>query len=300
MPSHIFSTMGMWQEAIDTNLAADRANIAYISSTTPALANNVSGIVGRYHALDFLTYAYLQLGQDSRVREIVDQRNRLGQMTPESNITAHTAFAAIVVRYAIERGAWKEAAALTPIRTPYPQAEAIVWFGRIVGAARSGERDAAAGDLLQLSRLQRELAGPSGDPYWAEQVGILETAATAWIDLANGRTAAAVTGMRSAADREDHTEKHVGMENRLWPLREQLAEVLLEARRPGEAVKEFEASLRKVPNRFRSLAGAARAAAEAGDRRTAESFYRQLVTQAAKADGDRPELKTANAYLAAR
>jgi len=299
MPSHIFSTMGMWQEAIETNLAADRANISYFSSTTPALANNVSAIVGRYHALDFLTYAYLQLAQDGRAREILDQRNRLGQMPPESNITAHTAFAAIPVRNAIERGAWKEAAAIAPIRTPYPQAEAIVWFGRVVGAARSGDRQAASDDLRQIARLQRDLAAPTGDPYWAEQVAILETAATAWVDLASGRTAEAVSGMRSAADREDHTEKHVGMENRLWPLREQLAEVLLEAGQPREALKEFEASLRKVPNRFRSLAGAARAAAAAGDRRAAESYYRQLLTLAAKADGERPELKAASAYLAA-
>ena len=105
--------------------------------------------------------------------------------------------------------------------------------------------------------------------------------------------------MRSAADHEDHTEKHVGMENRLWPLREQLGEVLLEARRPAEAVKEFDASLRKVPNRFRSLAGGGRAAAEAGNRPAAESYYRQLLTLAAQSDGDRPELKAATAYLAA-
>ncbi|MEO7274142.1 MAG: hypothetical protein ABIX28_26130, partial [Vicinamibacterales bacterium] len=124
--------------------------------------------------------------------------------------------------------------------------------------------------------------------------------ATAWVDLASGRTTEALSGMRSAADREDHTEKHVGMENRLWPLREQLAEVLLEAKRPAEAVKEFAASLRKVPNRFRSLAGAARAASEAGNRPAAEAFYRQLLTLAAQADGERPELKTATAYLAAR
>jgi tetratricopeptide (TPR) repeat protein len=298
MPSHIFSTMGMWQEAIATNLAADRANISYFSSTTPALASNVSAIVGRYHALDFLTYAYLQLAQDGPAREILEQRNRLGQMTPESNITAHTAFAAIPVRNAIERGAWQEAAAIPPIRTPYPQAEAIVWFGRIVGAARGGNGQAATGELPQLARLQRDLAAPTGDPYWAEQVEILETAATAWVDLANGRTAEAVSGMRRAADREDHTEKHVGMENRLWPLREQLGEVLLEAGRPREALTEFEASLRKVPNRFRSLAGAARAAIAAGDRPAAESYYRQLLTLAANADGERSELKAARAYLA--
>ena len=106
--------------------------------------------------------------------------------------------------------------------------------------------------------------------------------------------------MRNAADREDRTEKHVAMENRLSPMRELLGELLLEAGQPADAVREFERSLLTVPNRIRSLAGAGRAASNIRDRRLAASYYRQLLALAANADGDRPELGAARQFLASR
>ena len=300
MPSHIFSTLGMWPDAIQTNLVADRANIAYAETTNPKAAANTATIITRYHALDFLTYAYLQLAQDRRAKAILDQRNMIAVMSSEERITAHTAYAAIPVRYALERGAWKEAATLAPIRTPFKEAEAIVWFGRVVGAARGDDRAAATRDLAELSRLRQELTAPGADPYWAEQVAILEKAAGAWVALGESRTEDAVAAMQEAANREDRTEKHVAMENRLWPMRELLGELLIETGRPREALREFERSMRVVPNRFRSLAGAARAASDAGNRRLALTYYRKLLTQAANAEGDRPELETARRFVASR
>ena len=300
MPSHIFSTLGMWPDAITTNLVADRANISYATTSNAAAAANTPAITSRYHALDFLTYAYLQLAQDRQAKSILDQRNTIPVMPAEERITAHTAYAAIPVRYAIERGAWKEAAAIDPIRTPYKEAEAIIWFGRAIGAARSGDAVAAKRDLAQLSRLHQELSVPSADPYWAEQVGIQEMAASAWLALAESRSDDAVAAMRTAADREERTEKHVAMENRLWPMRELLGELLLEAGRPRDALREFERALRTVPNRFRSLAGAARASAELRNSRLAASYYRKLSTLAAVADSDRPEITAARQFLAGR
>src|SRR4030095_16263992 len=98
---------------------ADRANISYSTTTNPKAATNTASIIARYHALDFLTYAYLQLAQDRQAKAIVDQRNMIATMPSEERITAHTAYAAIPVRYALERGAWKEDAALPPIRTAF-------------------------------------------------------------------------------------------------------------------------------------------------------------------------------------
>ena len=103
--------------------------------------------------------------------------------------------------------------------------------------------------------------------------------------------------MTSAADREDLTEKHVAMENRLSPMRELLGELLLEADEPDRALREFERSLVSVPGRFRSIAGAATAAAAAGKARTAAKYYRELLTLAETGDGDRPALQTARAFL---
>jgi len=296
MPSHIFSTLGMWPDAIRSNLAADAANRAYAVSTSPSAAANPAAIVARYHNLDFLTNAYLQLAQDRRAKAVLDERNSIGALPPGAGMTSQTGFAAIAVRYAFERGAWKEAAMLPPMNTPVKQADAIMWFGRAIGAARSGDIPGSKQNLSQISRLQKELAS-AGDPYWAEQAGIQETAASAWIALAENNSTQAISLMENAADREDRTEKHIAMENRLSPMRELLGELLLAADKPAEALREFERSLKVVPNRFRSLAGAGQAAAQAGNRRLAQSYFNQLLSLAANADSERPALSAARTFL---
>ncbi len=287
MPSHIFSMLGMWPEAIRSNRAA---------AATLGAGANPAGISGRYHAWDFLTYAHLQLLQDRAAKAIVDQCSSTAEFPAGERITGHMAFAAIPVRYAIERGAWNEAATLRPIKTPFPQAEAIVWFGRALGAARSGDIIEAKQDIRQISRLRRNLTS-AGDGYWAEQVGIQETAASAWVALAEEKTEQAVSLMRNAADREGRTEKHVAMENRLSPMRELLGELLLEAENPREARREFERSLRTVPNRFRSLFGAGQSAARVGNRRLAKSYYRRVLSLTVYADTERLTLSVARSFL---
>ncbi len=296
MPSHIFSTLGMWPDAIRSNLAADAANRAYAISTSPSAAANPAAIVARYHNLDFLTNAYLQLAQDRRAKAVLDERNSIGALPPGAGMTSQTGFAAIAVRYAFERGAWKEAAMLPPMNTPVKQADAIMWFGRAIGAARSGDIPGSKQNLSQISHLQKELAS-AGDPYWAEQAGIQETAASAWIALAENNSTQAISLMQNAADREDRTEKHIAMENRLSPMRELLGELLLAADKPAEALREFERSLKVVPNRFRSLAGAGQAAAQTGNRRLAQSYFNQLLSLAANADSERPALSAARTFL---
>ena len=296
MPSHIFSTLGMWHDAIRSNLAADAANRAYAASTNPSAAANPAAVSARYHNLDFLANAYLQLSQDQRAKTVLDERNSIGTLPAGAGMTSQTGFAAIAVRYAIERGSWKEAAMLPPMNTPFKQADAIIWFGRALGAARSGDIAGGKQNLSQISRLQQELAS-AGDPYWAEQVGIQETAASAWIALAEKNPSQAITLMQSAADREDRTEKHIAMENRLSPMRELLGELLLAADKPAEALREFERSLRVVPGRFRSLAGAGQAAVRTGNRRLAQSYFNQLLSLAGNADSERPALNAARSFI---
>jgi len=296
MPSHIFSTLGMWEDAIQSNLAADAATRSYTASTNPSAAANPATIAARYHNLDFLTNAYLQLGQDQQAKAVVDERNSAGTLPSSAGMTSQTGFAALAVRYAFERSAWKEAAMLTPIDTPFKQADAIIWFARAVGAARSGDITGSKESRDQISRLQKELAS-AGDPYWAEQVSIQETAASAWIAFAEGNSGQAIALMQKAADIEDRSEKHIAMENRLSPMRELLGELLLAANRPAEALQEFERSLRVVPNRFRSLAGAGQAAAQTGNKKLAESYFKQLLSMTAKADSDRTALEVARNFV---
>ena len=286
---------GMWRDVIDADNAAD----AFIVSRATANDRNVNlaGLGGRYHSLDFLINAHLQLGQLKEAKRIVDLRNGLAQFLAEFRYTGHTAFAAIPVRYAFEREAWAEAAKLTIPKTPYPQAEAISWFGRALGAARSNDLESAKKTLVALQGLKKRLEN-SNEPYWAGQVHIQELATLAWISSGEGQKAAAIAAMRAAADLEDKSEKHIAMENRLSPMRELLGELLLEVAEPAQARIEFERSLRFTPNRYRSIAGAARAAGQLGDRLAARKYYEELVALSSSADVERPEVAVARRFLA--
>jgi hypothetical protein len=298
MPSHIFSTLGMWREAIDADLASDAATKAYAARTATNSVNAAAN-PARYHSLDFLTNAYLQLGQDQRAKAILDERNSVSQLPGDYRLSGHTAFAAIPVRYAIERGEWAEAATLPSAPSPYPQAEAVTLFGRALGAARSGDAAAARRSVADMTPLRAKLVA-ANETYWAAQVDTYALAAEAWIAFAERKPHKAITSMREAAEREDHEEKNVAMENRLSPMRELLGELLLEAGQPGQAQREFVASLQIVPNRFRSLAGAARAAVLLKHEEDARAYYERLLALTQDADTERPAMIAAREYLAKR
>lgn len=298
MPSHIFSTLGMWREAIEADLASDAATKAYAARSATGSANP-AGNPARYHSLDFLMNAYLQIGQDQRAKAIVDERNTVTQLPGDYRLSGYTAFAAIPVRYAIERGEWAEAAVLAPAPSPYPQAEAVTWFGRALGAARSGDPAGARASVAELAPLRAKLVA-ANETYWVSQLDIYKLAAEGWTAMAERRPRQAITALREAAEREDHEEKNVAMENRLSPIRELLGELLLEAHQPAQAQREFAASLQLVPNRFRSLAGAARAAVLLKHEEDARAYYERLLALTQDADTERPAILAARAYLAKR
>jgi tetratricopeptide (TPR) repeat protein len=256
-------------------------------------------------ALDYQTYAYLQTGQDRAVVRVMGQLEGLGKAIPTARVDAapipagYYALAAIPARYALERGDWTAAAALTVHPSAFPWTDAITHFARAVGAARAGQPAAARADVARLAVIRDELRPK--DAYWAEQVDIARLGAEAWVAFAAGRTDEALATMTLAADREDKTEKAAVTPGPLAPARELLGEMLLEAGRPAAALAAFEATVVKEPNRFRGVYGAARAAELAGDRKTAEKYYRQLVQIAAGADTPaRPALAAARTFLASR
>lgn len=296
MPSHIFSTLGLWKEAIPADLAAIASYTEYFGKMDPNVAGKPTLIPRIYHSVDFLTNAYMQLAQDRKAAELLEPYRSVTE-PPPLIYAFHTGFAAAFVRYAFDRSAWAEAAVLPVPKTPYPQAEAISWFGRAIGAARSGDPAGAKVDLQRIQALGSKLA-EAGDVYWNGQVKIEETAAAAWIALAEEQRSEAVRLMREAADLEDRAEKHIAMENRLSPMREMLGEMLLATDQPAGALREFEASLKVAPNRYRSIAGAAKAA-ETLDRQAARLWYGRLLQLTADADTERPEMVAARAFLSA-
>ena len=300
MPSHIFTRLGLWQEAIQSNLGAKEAAAAH------AVRNRLSGMWDEeFHAMDYLVYAYLQGAEDGRARGVLDELNRTRRAEPENFKVAHAA-AAIPARYALERRRWDEAARLklhegSLVAFPWGQftwASAQVHFARAVGAARTGDAAAARREVEKLAAIRQALAGVRGNYDWAQQVEIGRLVAAAWLAHAEGGHEESLRLMRAAADSDDATEKHPVTPGALLPAREQLGELLLELKQPPAALREFEASLRDTPSRFNGLYGAARAAALAGDRRRALAFYRQLVALCTHADTARPELEEAKAFLA--
>jgi tetratricopeptide (TPR) repeat protein len=288
MPSHIFAMLGEWQDMIASDNNSLAASEAYANRNFGGAAN-----AGILHSMDFLTYAYLQTGQDDKAKAVLDKRGGIEKWVNHL-LPGDMGYAAIPVRYALERSQWNEAAALTPVDSQYPQAVAMGHFARALGAARSGHPDAAPADLAKLDALAKELAG---DKYWAEQVAIEHGAAKAWVAKAEGRTEEAVSSMRGAADLEDSSEKNISMENRLFPAREQLGDMLLESGQPQVALVEYEQALTRTPARLRSYYGAAKAAEKTGDAAKAKSYYQKIVAMCPE-ESDRPEVKDAKTVLA--
>ena len=286
MPSHTFTRLGYWQDSIETNLRSAEA------------ARKARSEGEELHALDYQTYAYLQISQDKAAKAVVDQA--IGMVTDSAPAGAKTfATAAIPARYALERGDWATAAKLTVRPAPNtPYTEAITRFARALGASRVGRPADATSDIIRLREIVETLKSMR-DTYWAEQVEIQRRVAHAWQSFAQGQTDEAVAALKAAADAEDLTDKAAVTPGPLAPARELLGFMLLEAKRPGEALDAFESTMKKEPNRFRGTFGAARAAELLGDRRQATAYYTQLLNIAQNADSQRPELTSARTFVRA-
>jgi tetratricopeptide (TPR) repeat protein len=187
---------------------------------------------------------------------------------------------------------------LEPIANKLHYTEALTRFARALGAARSGNQAFAETEVGQLARLRDSLKA-AREAYWATEVEVSRLGASAWIALASGKNDEALSLMRSAADIEDKNEKHIVTPGRIVPARELLGQMLLELKRPADALKEFEASQKREPNRFHGFAGAALAAAQSGNLAKATQYYARLVELAAQASA-RPELEQAKMFLASR
>lgn len=285
MPSHIFTRVGAWADSAATN---QRSAAAAKQGNEPDEA---------LHASDYMVYAYLQMARDGDARKVIEEAQTVTGLSPARN-TGPYALAAMSARYAIERGDWSGVMKLQPRANAFHYTEALTRFARALGAARSGDFAAAENEVQQLESL-RDALKAAKNTYWATEVEVSRLAAAAWTAFASGRSDDGLSLMRSAADTEDKNEKHIVTPGRIVPARELLGEMLLELKRPAEALKEFETSAQREPNRFRGLAGAAQAAAQAGDPDKAKQYFTRLVNLADKGD-PRPELARAKAYLAQR
>src|SRR6187551_2070594 len=283
MPSHIFTRVGYWKESIDSNKVAQR------------VAKESSDFHDQLHAMDYQVYAYLQLGQDTEAKSVLDQMTTVTGFT-ETFLVGPYALAVSPARYALERGDWKAAAELNVRPSPLPHVQAVTYFARAFGAARSGHPDAAKAEIAKLGELRDKLQGK--DAYWSQQVDIQQQVASAWVIYAEGKRDEALKAMSAAADAEDKTEKHPVTPGVPKPARESYGVMLLESGMPNEALAAFEATLKKEPNRLDAYIGAAKAAEKAGDPAKAREYYGKVVAIASDADKTRADVNDARAFLA--
>jgi Tfp pilus assembly protein PilF len=283
MPSHIFTRLGYWQESIASNVEAER------------VAKQATDFHDELHSMDYLVYAYLQLGQDNNAKAVIDEMNRVTGFT-ESFLPGPYALAISPARYAVERGDWKAAAELKVRPSQLANVQAITYFARALGAARSGNPEAANADIAKLAELRDRLR-EAKDGYWSEQVDIERQVAIAWKLYAEDKRDEALNAMSAAADAEDKTEKHPVTPGVPKPARELYGVMLLESGRANEALSAFEATLKKEPNRLGAYVGAAAAAEKSGDKAKARDYYEKIVAIADGADTGRTEVAEARAYL---
>ena len=289
MPSHTFTRTGLWQESIESNTAA-------------AASARREGQTGEeLHASDYMMYAYLQTGQDEAARRLLLALPEIGSRFDSKIVVGgaggpaggYFALAAIPARYALERQDWKGALELKVRETPFSYTDAMTWFARGIGAAHSGNVAAARESVKALQQIEATL-GKMREDYWAGQVRIQAVEVGAWADFADGKKQDALRQMQSAAEMEDATEKSAVTPGPLAPAREMLGEIYLQMGEPDKALHEFEETLKKEPERFRSLYGASRAAQLAGHRDSSARYSQELLKVCARADSPgRPEIQQA-------
>ncbi|WP_046866252.1 hypothetical protein [Microvirga massiliensis] len=284
MPSHIFTRVGYWRESIAANSRSARA------------AKEGKEPHEQLHAQGYLVYAHLQLAHDEQAREVVEEMAATKGYTPNVR-TGPYAVAASHARYMVERGDWRGAAALKVEPSRFAYVDAITHFARALGAARSGDPDAARADIAKLTELQDKLEQEK-DAYWMGIVDIQRQVATAWLLSAEGKHTEALEALRAAADAEDKTEKSIVTPGPLAPARELYGTMLLERGMAAEALAAFEGTLAKEPNRFGATVGAAHASESAGDAAKARQYYAKALTLAEGADTSRPEINAARAFMA--
>lgn len=290
MPSHIFARLGLWQDDIQSNVKAI------------AIADQMAGmhfhvLHHKVHSLNFLEYAYLQIGDDANARQQVDAIAEIAEsdMDPEFGDYLEQDQALFPATYAIERRRWKEAVNLQPNVKAVPYAQAITYWARAIGAGHLHDA-AAAQDAVKHYDERLEATRKSPKPYIADMMKEQHDEVQAWADYAAGKSEDALRLLRSVADEQDK----IGKGETELPAREMLADMLLELQRPQPALAEYEVSLHTDPNRFNGLYGAAQAARQTQQKEKASAYFAQLLKNCDASHSSRPELSAARTLLAAR
>ena len=288
MPSHIFARLGLWDDDIASNLAS-------VAATRKTAAMGGEG--HQFHAMDFLSYAYLQNGHEADAQRLIDEirampakKDDMYGMDFDPRISALVTFPA---RQELELHQWSDAAALALVPGASTGDNSITYWARAIGAARGGDPVAGRKNLNEIASIKKTLIEQK-KPQFAEAADQDYQEAAAWIEHAEGKNDEAANILRTIAEKEEAE----GDEPLAIPAREMLADMLLDMNHPEQALLEYEADLKFNPNRFDGLYGAAHAAEIAGKSAQANTYYAQLVKMCSGSNSERPELQHARTLLA--
>jgi tetratricopeptide (TPR) repeat protein len=289
MPSHIFARVGLWQDDINSNLAS-------IAASRKTAAMGMGGEGHQFHAMDFLFYAYMQSGHDTDARALIEEiramPNKHDDMYGEGFDPHAAALAHLTALYPIEMHDWSTAASLPPTEVAGTAEDSVIYWARAIGSAHLRKPEDVRQDLTAIESIHKKLA--AWKSAFAGSVEDDRKEVEAWLAFAEGKDDDAVEAMRPIADKEDS----LGEEPEGIPAREMIADMLLEAKRPQQALAEYQTDLKLNPNRFDGLYGAARAAEAAGKQSDAAEYYALLLKVCDGSNSTRPELSRARELVA--
>ena len=289
MPSHIFARVGLWQDDINSNLAS-------IAATRKTAAMHMGGEGHQFHAMDFLFYAYMQSGRDADAKALIEEiramPNKHDDMYGKGYDPHAAALAHLTALYPIEMHDWQSASMLPPSEVAGTAEDSVIYWARTVGSAHLHKPDDVRKDIAAIESIHKKLVDKKSE--FADAVEDDRKEAQAWLAFAEGKDDDAVEALRMIADKEDST----GEEPEGIPAREMIADILLEAKRPQQALAEYQTDLKLNPNRFDGLYGAARAAEAAGKQTDATEYYALLLKVCDGSNSTRPELSRAKQLVA--
>jgi tetratricopeptide (TPR) repeat protein len=289
MPSHIFARVGLWQDDINSNLAS-------IAATRKTAAMHMGGEGHQFHAMDFLFYAYMQSGRDADAKALIEEIRAMPNKHDDmygKGFDPHAAtLAHLSALYPIEMHDWTTAAALPQTQVAGTVEDSVIYWARAIGSAHLHKPEDVRKNITAIESIHQRLVKDKSE--FADAVGDDRKEAQAWLAFAEGKYDDAVEAMRPIADKEDST----GEEPEGIPAREMIADMLMEAKRPQQALAQYQTDLKLNPNRFDALYGAARAAEAAGKQNDATEYYALLLKVCDGSNSTRPELSRARELVA--
>nr|WP_298925801.1 hypothetical protein [uncultured Allomuricauda sp.] len=296
MPSHIFTRLGLWDESINTNINSASSATCYAESVNPT-----ASWAQEIHAVDYLVYGYLQMGDNQKAAEQLKEMQAVKNVFPKDHFAATYALAAMPVRMALENKNWDQASKLElpTINFPWENLhweKAMLHFGKALGYSHTSDVKSAENELVSLKTLHQSLLD-SKEVYKAGQVNVQIHSAKAWIELAKGNNDDALNLMKTAAKLESETSKHAVTPGEVLPADELLGDMLLALNKPVEALEAYEVNLKGHPNRFNGVYGAAIAAKESDNNEKAIYYFNQLIELTKSSNSERPEIKEAKAFV---